>query len=79
MDSMARYSLGSIQLDHHDHLQDGALNRLVNLYQGRGGCPKLEGASLNGCGDGQPMPVPVALFTFVCPHQKQRGLWTRRT
>ena len=29
-------------------LQDGALNRLVNLYRGRGGCPELEGASLNG-------------------------------
>ena len=32
-------SLGSIRLDHHDHLQDGALNRLVNLYRGRGGRP----------------------------------------
>ena len=29
-------SLGSIRLDHRDHLQDGSLNRLVNLCQGRG-------------------------------------------
>jgi len=28
-------------------LQYGAPNRLVNLYRGRGGTPKLEGASLN--------------------------------
>jgi hypothetical protein len=29
-------SLGFTRFDHHNNFQDGALERLVNLYKGRG-------------------------------------------
>ena len=32
-------SLGSIRPGRHDHLGDGAPDRLENLYRGRGGAP----------------------------------------
>ena len=67
-------SLGSIWLDHHDHLQDGALNRLVNLYRGRGGCPKLEGASLNGWPIWR---VVILLSGLICNRSSRKGIVVR--
>ena len=67
-------SLGSIRLDHHDHLQDGALNRLVNLYRGRGGCPKLEGASLNGWPIWR---VVILLSGLICNRSSRKGIVVR--
>lgn len=44
---MLLLSLGSIRLDHHDHLKDGDLDRLANLYWAQGipaNTPNLEKA-----------------------------------
>ena len=67
-------SLGSIRLDHHDHLQDGALNRLVNLYRGRGGRPELEGASLNGW---PVWRVGILLSGLFCNRSARKGIVAR--
>ena len=52
-------------------LQDGALNRLVNLYRGRGGRPKLEGASLNGW---PVWRVGILLSGLICNRSARKGI-----
>ena len=55
-------------------LQDGALNRLVNLYRGRGGRPKLEGASLNGW---PVWRVGILLSGLICNQSARKGIVVR--
>ena len=56
-------SLGSIRLDHHDHIAGWGSQPSGELVLGRGGRPELEGASLN---DWPIWRVGILLSELIC-------------